>query len=236
MTEALKNQILQVTASLKQHTDVIDSLRSAPEHEAIATLLRLRSTPHVSAVVSSIRTSVSPNRLSEPRTARAVMPATDTEIEFELAVHHKIVYPALPPIDVLSLDLNNLIRLNSKSSSPGRSVAAIIAEQNAISDTIKAGTIGPSLIFPKASSPLRGAPARRTSAAIGPPRPSYYCDPRFQDLDLLFWTTIPIDSDFAARAILHYLKTDHVHHGCFDADLFLNDLTQRRLEYCSAFL
>ena len=164
MAMALRHQIEQVSASLEQHADLIDRLRSAPEHEATAILLRLRSTPDVSAVVASLRTSVSPNRLSEPRTPRAVMPATNTEIEFELMVHHKIVYPALPPIDVLSLDLNNLNRLDSESSSPGNSAAVVIGEQNAISDTIKSGVIDPSLLLSKAfSSRVRASLACATA-------------------------------------------------------------------------
>ena len=163
---ALKHQLEDVIASLKQHADIIERLRCAPEPEATAILSRLRSTSDVSAVLSAIRTSVSSNRLSERRTARAVLPPTDTEIEFELWVHHSIVYPALAPIDVLSLNLNNLVRPGSGSSSPRKGAAALIAEQNATSRPITDGTIEPSLLIAETLPPLRGAPAKKKVCCI----------------------------------------------------------------------
>lgn len=151
-------------------------------------------------------------------------------------IHYKTVYPSLTPIDVLSLDLNNLTGLGSCSSSPGKSMTAPIAEQTTVLNTLRDGVIDPGLLVIETSSPLRGGPVKRNSAAAGPTQPSRYCDHRLRCLNLPFWTTIPISNDFAACAISHYLETDHGHNGYFDVDLFLNDLVERRLEYCSAFL
>lgn len=233
---ALKHQLDEVTASLKQHIDIIERLRSGPEAEATAVLLRLRSTPDVSTVLSTFRTSVSPKRLSERRPTQDVLPATDTEIELELMAYHQTVYRALAPIDVLSLDLSNLTMLSSDMLSPRTTREAFTAEQSMRSNTAEGGAIDPRLLTTETLSPLRGTSAKRSPSASGLPPPSHYCDSRLQGLDLQFWTTIPISSEIAAHAISHYLETDHGHNGWFDADLFLNDLTGRRLEHCSTFL
>ncbi|KAI9676604.1 MAG: hypothetical protein M1822_008318 [Bathelium mastoideum] len=183
---ALKRQLEELAASLEQHTDIIERLRSAPEPEANAILSRIRSTTDVSHALSPIQTGASPNRLSERQIARGVLPATDGEIEFELVVRHKIIYPALTPINVFSLDLDNLARPGSGSLSPEISPAGSITEQNAIPSTIEDGTIDPSLLIAERYSPLRGSPAKRSFAASGPSQPSQYCDARLQGLDLRF--------------------------------------------------
>ncbi|KAI9658021.1 MAG: hypothetical protein M1821_002681 [Bathelium mastoideum] len=144
---ALKRQLEEVAVCLEQHTDIIERLRSAPEPEANAILSRLRSTTDVSDVLSTTRTNVSPNRPSERQTARAVLPAMDAEIEFELIVRHKIVYPTLAPVNVFSLDLDNLVRPSAGSLLPEKSPAGPITEQNATSSTITDGTIDPSLLI-----------------------------------------------------------------------------------------
>jgi hypothetical protein len=43
-------------------------------------------------------------------------------------------------------------------------------------------------------------------------------------LDITFWTTVPVTSETAAKAISLYLETDHPLLGTFDPDLFVADL------------
>ncbi|KAM0556847.1 hypothetical protein ACHAPJ_005519 [Fusarium lateritium] len=62
------------------------------------------------------------------------------------------------------------------------------------------------------------------------------CDERLEELDMSFWTAVPIPSDLAAKIISLYLETDHPLLGAFDPDLFVNDMINCRTEYCSHLL
>jgi hypothetical protein len=75
-----------------------------------------------------------------------------------------------------------------------------------------------------------------SSTALSPSEPYAYCDPRLEILTVSYWTRIPIDDRLAARAISHFLQTDHPVLGFFDADLFLRDLVDQTLDFCSSFL
>jgi hypothetical protein len=63
-----------------------------------------------------------------------------------------------------------------------------------------------------------------------------YCDARLSNLDVKYWTTVPIHDELAARAISNYLENYHPLTGFFDADLFLTGLTDSNSEHCTAFL
>ncbi|OAQ87559.1 nitrate assimilation regulatory protein nirA [Purpureocillium lilacinum] len=71
---------------------------------------------------------------------------------------------------------------------------------------------------------------------LGPAPPPKYCDPRLSRLRIGFWTRVAISNDLAAALISFYLENDHPIMGMFDADLFLDDLVEHRLTYCSAML
>ena len=62
------------------------------------------------------------------------------------------------------------------------------------------------------------------------------CDERLKNLNIEFWTSVPIPSDLAAKIISLYLETDHPLLGSFDPDLFLADLVDCRNNYCSEIL
>lgn len=62
------------------------------------------------------------------------------------------------------------------------------------------------------------------------------CDDRLASLDITFWTTVPISSDFAARIISLYLQTDHPLLGTFDPDSFVSDLVENETTSCSSFV
>lgn len=64
-----------------------------------------------------------------------------------------------------------------------------------------------------------------------PPKPDH-----FRSLDMSYWTTIPIRNELAITIITTYLSENHHMFGFFDAELFLNDLLERKLDFCSAFL
>nr|XP_036575264.1 Nitrogen assimilation transcription factor nit-4-like protein 1 [Colletotrichum truncatum]KAF6781808.1 Nitrogen assimilation transcription factor nit-4-like protein 1 [Colletotrichum truncatum] len=62
------------------------------------------------------------------------------------------------------------------------------------------------------------------------------CDPRLQQLDVSFWTNVPIANDYAARVISLYLTTDHPLLGIFDPELFVMDLVHKQATHCSHLL
>ncbi|KAH7028886.1 uncharacterized protein B0I36DRAFT_363500 [Microdochium trichocladiopsis] len=70
----------------------------------------------------------------------------------------------------------------------------------------------------------------------GPGVQENLCDDRLQNLDISYWTTVPLPSNVAARIISTYLQTNHPIWGLFHADLFVRDLVEKRLEFCSSFL
>ncbi|CAO2658120.1 Nn.00g073800.m01.CDS01 [Neocucurbitaria sp. VM-36] len=69
-----------------------------------------------------------------------------------------------------------------------------------------------------------------------PLRPIPYCDPQLERLKVGYWTRVSISDELAASALSHYLEVDHPILGLFDADLFVHDLVNERLEFCSSFL
>lgn len=67
-------------------------------------------------------------------------------------------------------------------------------------------------------------------------RSSALCDTRLAQLNIAFWTSVPIGNGLASRAISLYLQTDHPLLGTFDPDLFINDLVSQQGNYCSSVL
>jgi hypothetical protein len=83
---------------------------------------------------------------------------------------------------------------------------------------------------------LVDATALPDSNASLPREPHVYCDPRLEHLSVACWTWIPIDDLLAACALSHFLATDHPVLGFFDINLFLRDLVEQDLNFCSSFL
>lgn len=233
---ALRHQIGELRADLQEHIAYIERLRTVPEPLADAILSHLRSSPGVSAALSAIGTGLSPgpSRLSERRTAEAVTPTVGSDVLFELAVHHSTTYPALPPTDMTSLDCKKLLSKCSILMSSQSNAAAFMEGQRM--DPVEDGTINPQLLVTEIPHPLRGVSATRPSTILGFSQRDQHCDHRLDRLDVYFWTKVPIGNEFAANVISYYLETEHAVTGRFDADLFVGDLVNCRLEYCSAFL
>ncbi|KAH7265046.1 uncharacterized protein BKA55DRAFT_660600 [Fusarium redolens] len=73
-------------------------------------------------------------------------------------------------------------------------------------------------------------PARSLAPTLSP------CDERLEELNIGFWTSVPVASDLAAKVISLYLETDHPLLGPFDPTLFVEDLIHCRTNYCSKLL
>jgi hypothetical protein len=180
-------------------------------------------------VLSSLRGSAhTTTRLSELKTLRAIMPPTDFETESELNVLHPSVFLPLVPLDLGSIDIDSLFPASSSRSPaflPLRTTQSIEGTSSVAPD-----------LTPPPPSPLRGIRSRQISPVAGPNTDRQYCDSRLNHLKIGYWTCVPINDEFAACVLSHYLENDHPIFGCVDADLFLSGLVDRTLEHCSPFL
>jgi hypothetical protein len=206
---------------LQEHMEFLEHLRNVPDEEAIDIIRRLRATNDTSSVLATIKGGASTAyRLSELETARSILPPTETSIEFELGSVHGMVYPVLTPIEVDSIDVDVLLREAPRKLRKGLSPSP---------DNPSMGPEG-------SVSPLRGVPARRSSPFSGPLETPSWCDNRLGNIQFDYWTKVPIDNTFAANTISMYLENDHAILGFFDPDLILDDLVNKRLNFCSPFL
>jgi hypothetical protein len=167
---------------------------------------------------------------------------TSSELEFELMSLHPSIYPQLLPIDRSKIRLvpiqqskwppSPLGELVSGSPPPSESqkLVSTASQKHLTSNN------GPEATQGYAPYPIKGESAESTSLTMGPHRPQPLCDARLHQLQIGYWTRIPISDDFAACVISSYLVRDHRMLGLFDADLFISDLVERRLEFCSPFL
>jgi hypothetical protein len=218
---AVKDQLQLLREKLKRHEEILDHLQSAPENEALATFRRLRSTGNSENTLALISgragTTVRPSNIE---TARAIQPPTASQFEFELNMLHRFIYPALEPLNSKSVDLDMLFARSFRR----RLTTEPFKHSNRI-DSGEPTAITSSITTPRATPPL-------ADKASGP----LHVDARLSRLHVGYWTNVPIDDDFAASVLSHYLETDHPLWGCFDADLFLSDLVDHKLNACSPFL
>lgn len=230
---ALKRRLDKLQQDHKEHAEIIQRLRSAPEAEAFEIVRRLRTTSNVSMVLSSIQGSAhNRSRPSDIQASRGILPPTESGIEFELSMLHHLVYPVLAPLDIASVDVDSFFIPPRRSphistSETGRPIGSQTVDEK--SYIVPALTIAP-------PSPLHGILTRRSSPIAGPLPAANYCDPRLSRIETNYWTRIPISNEFTAAVLSHYFENDHTIFGCIDADLFLSDLIDKKLDYCSPFL
>lgn len=195
-----------------------------PEPDAVDILRQLRMTRNASNAISSFKGAAhAAIRPSDLTTARAILPATASSIEFELGMLHHFVFPVLSPLDLESIEKSHLPQAKRQASPSCPNTAN---ESNTIDPSL---TIGP-------PSPIQGIPSVRNSAISGPLEDRRYCDARLNQLKIDYWTKIPIGDEFAASVLSYHFETYHAIFGCVDVDLFLSDLVNHKLDYCSPFL
>lgn len=233
-TEALKRQIEIIEAKLQDHVELITHLKSLPERRAFDLLLQLNTVSDLPMLLNSIKGSRHGKmRPSDLVAARSVSPPTQTGFEFELMAQHEVAYPALVPIDIASITLSPIVQSAiQQSHSPGRSPM-----DHNILESIQSPLQSGSLSAPwRETSETRGIGPPTGSPLPGPSRAGLYIDERLHNLHVSYWTNVPISDEFATSVLSFYLELDHPILGCFDADLFLIDLANHRLRFCSSFL
>ncbi|KAF4440587.1 Nitrogen assimilation transcription factor nit-4 [Fusarium acutatum] len=196
----------QTSKETEQILGLFDILKTAPEAQAIDILRVVRSHADLDIAVSII----------QPRITRNI---TDCErspehpphlgLEAELMARHSLAFPALQPLE--SSILKKFFGASRTSSST----------QNDIN-------------IPTASSDPNPFPAHDPTQSLEPTLNS--CDERLEELNIGFWTSVPIASDLAAKVISLYLETDHPLLSPFDPSLFIGDLVHCRAKYCSKLL
>lgn len=216
-----KEQFERLQQQFDQHTGLLENLKLLPENQAIELLLRIRSPDDITSSIASVDGSFHQHRSpSAHDAARGILPPTDSRLEFELSVSHQSVYHALKPLDPASLAVfpfqNSRVRQSSN-----------LAGLDQYSQTPAASQEYRHAIF---------AQSRPSSQTRGPLAPSEYCDVRLRQVEVGYWTKIPISQELAACVLDSYFRGHHPVFGFFDADLFLDDFVARRLEFCSPFL
>jgi hypothetical protein len=85
---ALKRELQVLRRELDEHTLLLQEIRRRPLPEATAIMRRLRSTYDIATILSAVHSDLPRNYPSEQRAARAVLPPTNSELEFELKILH----------------------------------------------------------------------------------------------------------------------------------------------------
>ncbi|KAJ4387481.1 hypothetical protein N0V93_008073 [Gnomoniopsis smithogilvyi] len=212
----------------KQHggsiaADVLESVRTLPEDQALLLFHRLRASPTNSSVslqwceANKQGLTIDPHLKKTIITSNDIRPASTLSVEYELMIRHPLLYPVVSP------ETNNILSVASAAqlSSLGRRDPA----KDLSSLLQPTGHVEPS------KSPIPTSDQRSPS-----PNHSDLCDARLALFDVRNWLQVPVRSEFAARAISFYLVTEHPVLGLFDVDLFLDDLVARRTDFCSPLL
>lgn len=218
--KGLKRKIGQLTQRSDSINGFYGLLQHTSEHGANELFRHIRrgmSPDDVPAFTGQfLSRSPSPNQ-----TNRNILPPTSTSIEFELIALHPNAYPALIPLDVASIDLGLLGTSPFKPDSPlRRSKRGFISEHDQ------------QLLLAPSSAGNQGDLAIGTQRGLS----SQYIDARLNHIHIRRWTDVAITDDLAARAISLYLVNDSPWLGCFDNDLFLEDLIHGETRFCSRLL
>lgn len=219
------------------HIEIIERLSTAPEADALDLLRRLRESTDLSAVLSSTGGGTHDKIRSTNIAANRSLPSpTFTRLQSELSSLHPIAYPRLDPIDIRAICQESRTKYEAKFG-PG-----VVEDDKNSSDQASRTSISTasgSPVPPFTTSPF---PVRRSSGSPSPSpamdlkRYPSLCDSRLHQLRMGYWTRVPISDELAARVISSYLVREHPMLGLFDADLFITDLVERRLRFCTPFL
>ncbi|KAG5933156.1 hypothetical protein E4U53_001076, partial [Claviceps sorghi] len=232
--DALRRENLALKASLDKHASMLEQLTNLSEELAIRLLRDIRARPKsVDALVASVHGSMHfQHRPSDLATAKCLFPRTDSLLEFELAARHQFIYPKTTPVDPAQV----VAFLNS-------SALTVADEFSRRQYSPRTSSRTPSVVSGRPLDTSQSRPSSSTSSTSVPDtetleasEPYKLCDPRLANLEIKFWTSVAIPNSLAASAISLYLESDHQMLGVFDADLFLTDLVEQRLEHCSPFL
>jgi hypothetical protein len=206
--------------------DLIDLLASVPPEEALDMLVELRSNSDMSAALKQIKFSRDLQDYSQP----SFFPPPDQDsVEFELMTCHPILYPASVPLDFPHASAP--LKSQPPSQTDGVEIDLYGGSHSGVSPNPSslAGFRDP------AESPLGDVPMP-VAPPLEVPIFQALCDPRLEGISFANWTEVPVNDLEASQAISDYLRLDHPILGLFDADLFLDDISNNRTRFCSSLL
>lgn len=222
--KALTHRVDLLQQELAEYKDFFKRVRTMPEDEAIQAVRRMKAlkptSPHDTAGELNMM------RLSEVQASQGVLPPMRSHVESELQVLRPLAYPPLEPLQPESIDIVSWFRPMAQSSAYTQSSQHLSTAGNSYKQNVTSPV----------SSPLQekthaGAASETDSSREGP-----LCDARLKLLKMDYWSKIPIDDGFASNVMSHFFTAHFPIFACFDADSFLDDLVQRKGNYCSAFL
>ncbi|KAK7952546.1 uncharacterized protein PG986_008274 [Apiospora aurea] len=211
------------------HIELIERLSSAPEPDALGLLRRLRESTDLSAVLSSPGGgSQDKTRSASLAANRPLPPPTFAKLESELSSLHPIAYPRLNPIDIRAICREAQGEFESRTElMTAKGDTASVNNSSRLSGFLVSEA--PNAAFTSSRSPS-------LTPSMDHVRSPSLCDSRLHQLRMDYWTRVPISDELAARVISSYLVREHPMLGFFDADLFVTDLVERRLRFCTPFL
>ncbi|KAK6214358.1 Sodium- and chloride-dependent GABA transporter 1 [Pestalotiopsis sp. IQ-011] len=149
-----------------------------------------------------------------------------------LMVNNPILYPAIHSLSERNIVESHLLRpVSSARTEPDGHLSAEDSS-NIPETTHNIGIDNPEIDSDSIIRHFRPP----FSQAISARQESTLCDERLNDLDISFWTPVPIPNGLAAKVISLYLVTDHPLLGIFEPGQFIADLVNHKQISCSSFL
>lgn len=221
-------------------------LCATPEGNIVQVLRDLQAAPEPLAYLAAAR-GVTDKRTqgrrisSDTSMTGSLHSLSRTELDVDgLAARYQIAYPALPPMQPTTDDLQpcstvpmtkpelsqTILNVGGPASSNPAALLQAWSDSTGPLGSLTTTLAGRLCTPEQLATPIS---ARRAT-------PSPYIDERLHRLQIGYWTSVPISNDFAATVISSYLKVDHLFYAFFDADLFLQSLVNQETTFCGPFL
>ncbi|KAK1982946.1 hypothetical protein LZ30DRAFT_748986 [Colletotrichum cereale] len=199
--------------------DLLEILKRVPDDEALEALKLLRNGNEPAEVSSALQSY--DIGLSQVALNRAILPPTQTSLEFELMMRHPLAYPTWAPVQPSKLDLEFLL-LPRKIRWEGTDPA------------LTAGSSG-GQSYPPPYGHQRRERSLHAESLTELLEPSTLYDNRLLSIDITRWTDVPITNEFFIAVLQLHLETDYPMMPLIDIDLLLDGLLGQN-EFCSRIL
>ncbi|QGI96754.1 hypothetical protein CEK26_009823 [Fusarium fujikuroi] len=217
----------QTSKKTEQILGLFDILKTVPESQAIDVLRVVRSHADLDTAVSIIQPRITKNISDHERSPEH---PRHLGLEAELMAGHSLAFPALQPLESSILNLN----IRYPATKPCYDQLLLTFRRKVFSASRTSSSAQTDKNTPITNSDPNPFPAHDPTQSLAPTLSS--CDKRLEELNIGFWTSVPIASDLAAKVISLYLETDHPLLGPFDPTLFMEDLVHCRTKHCSKLL
>ncbi|CRK22058.1 hypothetical protein BN1708_013290 [Verticillium longisporum] len=221
--EEYETEIEALQCKLRHHEELVKRLRALPEDEAVESLRCLRSMSDSAGLPSLNPRTPSPSLLA---VTQSMAPSTHLNLDsdFDLSSPYLSTCPMQDPLGSSS---NIQAALPSSPDLP--SFETSITQKHSTTVVSEPPQILPPLANTQIVDVIRDGPHAEAHAML-------HCDPRLTDLDVTYWTNVPMSNIFAAAMLTAYIQWYHPFSAMFDENLFLDDLVHHRHQFCSSFL